>query len=89
MENLIFSLNATMPIFLMMVLGYALHQIGWLDTDFASKLNKFVFLIPLPVNLFVQVSGLDIRCSLQSSAVAVPFLSGRFPMQNGRSFLTK
>ena len=29
------------------------------------------------------------RCSLQSSAVAVPFLSGRFPMQNGRSFLTK
>lgn len=28
-------------------------------------------------------------CSLQSSAVAVPFLSGRFPMQNGRSFLTK
>ena len=26
------------------------------------------------------------ECSLRSSAVAVPFLSGRFPTQNGRSF---
>lgn len=61
MENLLFSLNVTMPIFLMMVLGYFLHQIGWLDTEFASKLNTFVFRLPLPLNLFVQVSALDIR----------------------------
>ncbi len=79
MENLMFSLNATMPIFLMMVLGYALHQIGWLDTDFAGKLNKFVFLVPLPVNLFVQVSGLDIRAAWDTKFVmfcfAATFLS--------------
>ena len=75
MENLIFSLNATMPIFLMMVLGYALHQIGWLDTDFASKLNKFVFLIPLPVNLFVQVSALDIREAWDTRFVVFCFVA--------------
>ena len=79
MENLMFSLNATMPIFLMMVLGYALHQISWLDTDFAGKLNKFVFLVPLPVNLFVQVSGLDIRAAWDTKFVmfcfAATFLS--------------
>lgn len=73
MENLMFSLNATMPIFLMMVLGYALHQIGWLDTDFAGKLNKFVFLVPLPVNLFVQVSGLDIRAAWDTKFVVFCF----------------
>ena len=28
MENLIFSLNVTVPVFLMMVLGMALHKIG-------------------------------------------------------------
>ncbi len=75
MENLTFSLNATMPIFLMMVLGYALHQIGWLDTDFASKLNKFVFLIPLPVNLFVQVSALDIREAWDTRFVVFCFVA--------------
>ena len=75
MENLIFSLNATMPIFLMMVLGYVLHQIGWLDTDFASKLNKFVFLIPLPVNLFVQVSALDIRAAWDTRFVVFCFVA--------------
>ena len=75
MENLIFSLNATMPIFLMMVLGYALHQIGWLDTDFASKLNKFVFLIPLPVNLFVQVSALGIREAWDTRFVVFCFVA--------------
>ena len=29
------------------------------------------------------------ECSLRSSAVAVPFLNGRFPTQNGRSFFNQ
>ena len=33
MDNLIFSLNAVIPIFLMMVLGYILYKIGWMDDD--------------------------------------------------------
>ncbi len=52
MENLVFSLNATMPIFLMVVLGYIFRQIGWIDEEFASKLNKFVFMVPLPALVF-------------------------------------
>jgi len=60
MENLIFSLNATMPIFLLMVVGYFLNRIGWMDDDLAQKLNKFVFRLPLPMTLFVQLSGVDI-----------------------------
>ena len=51
MDNLIFSLNAVIPIFLMMVLGYILYKIGWMDDDFASEMNKFVFLVSLPVLL--------------------------------------
>lgn len=59
MDNLIFSLNATIPVFLMMVLGYVVHKIGWLDDDFASKLNKFVFVVPLPVLLFSDLATVD------------------------------
>ena len=56
MENLIFSLNATVPIFLMMVLGYLFRRIGWIDEVFASKMNKFVFMVPLPVLVFEDLA---------------------------------
>ena len=49
MSNLIFSLNATMPIFLTMILGLFFRKVGILDESFTSKMNKFVFKIALPV----------------------------------------
>ena len=59
MDNLIFSLNATVPIFLMMLLGLLFRKIGWIDEVFASKMNKFVFLVPLPVLLFEDLATVD------------------------------
>ena len=59
MENLLFSLNATIPIFLMMLLGMLFRKLGWMDEVFAAKMNKFVFLVPLPVLLFEQLATVD------------------------------
>ena len=59
MENLIFSLNATIPIFLMMLLGMLFRKLGGMDEVFAAKMNKFVFLVPLPVLLFEQLATVD------------------------------
>ena len=59
MENLIFGLNATIPIFLMMLLGMLFRKLGWMDEVFAAKMNKFVFLVPLPVLLFEQLATVD------------------------------
>lgn len=59
MEKLIFSLNATIPIFLMMLLGMLFRKLGWMDEVFAAKMNKFVFLVPLPVLLFEQLATVD------------------------------
>ncbi len=59
MENLAFSLNATVPVFLMMILGLFCHKIGWIDDSFASKINKFVFTVPLPVLLFGDLAAVD------------------------------
>ena len=56
---LIFSLNATIPIFLMMLLGMLFRKLGWMDEVFAAKMNKFVFLVPLPVLLFEQLATVD------------------------------
>ena len=59
MENLMFSLNATVPVFLTMVLGFALHKWRIIDDSFASKLNQFVFQIALPVLMFDQLATTD------------------------------
>ena len=59
MDNLIFSLNATMPVFLMMVLGYILKKLKWIDDGFASKINSFVFHVPLPVLVFKDLATVD------------------------------
>lgn len=59
MENLIFSLNATVPVFLLMVLGALFKKIGWIDDIFADRMNKFVFLVPLPVLVFEDLATVD------------------------------
>ena len=59
MENLVFSLNATVPVFLTMVLGFVLHKWRVIDDSFASKLNQFVFKIALPVLMFDQLAMTD------------------------------
>ena len=59
-ENLIFSLNATMPVFLLMVLGYVLQRKTLLlNEQFADYLNTFVFKLALPVQLFKSLSQED------------------------------
>lgn len=61
MENFIFSLNVTMPIFLVMVVGYVLRQIGMLNDSFVTVSNKFNFTVTLPVMLFRDISSVPIR----------------------------
>lgn len=60
-KNLIFSLNATVPVFLMMVFGWFAKKIGLLDDHTTSKLNKFVFKTLLPALLFMDLSTADFR----------------------------
>ncbi len=59
MENLMFSLNATVPVFLLMILGLFLRKIGWIDDDFADRINNFVFRVPLPLVLFSDLASVD------------------------------
>lgn len=61
MDNLIFSLNATVPIFLLMVLGFFFQKIHWIDEVFASRMNTFVFRVALPVLVFEDLATVDFR----------------------------
>lgn len=59
MENLIFSLNATIPIFLLMVLGVFFNRIGLIKGEMIGGLNQFVFKAALPVLLFGDLAVED------------------------------
>lgn len=61
MENLIFSLNVTMPIFVIIILGGFLKKIGVLTEGFTAVADKFVFKIALPVQLFRDIAQMDLR----------------------------
>jgi len=56
-------LNLTIPLFLLIVLGYVLKKINLIDEDFGSTLNRFVYYVALPVMLFSKTSSVKMDFS--------------------------
>ena len=61
MENLIFSLNVVLPIFLVILMGSALARVKILVPEVCGKLLKLVFYVSLPASMFQSVVGSNIR----------------------------
>ncbi len=74
MENLIFSLNATIPIFLVMVAGYLFRQAGIVDDGFVKTLNSFNYKVTLPVLLVVDIAEADFYAVWDTRFVLFCFL---------------
>ena len=75
MESLQYSLNATVPVFLIMVLGYLLRRrTRMMDQRFADYLNAFVFKAALPVQLFENLSTSDFHTIWDGGVVLFCFL---------------
>lgn len=58
-ENFIFSINATVPVFMMMVFGWFVRKVNLLDEHSTAQINKFVFKTLLPALLFIDLSTAD------------------------------
>ena len=61
LEYYFYRINVTFPIFLVMVIGYFLKQIGMLNDNFVTVANRFNFKVTLPFMLFRDIAGVDIR----------------------------
>jgi hypothetical protein len=61
MDSFLFSIRATAPVFLVMVLGWILRRLGLLDDHFCRVSDKFVFTVALPVMLFSDMAVTDLR----------------------------
>ena len=61
MDSFLYSINATVPIFLVMIVGWVIKQIGVIDDHFANVANKYVFKVALPVLLFRDLAAADFK----------------------------
>ena len=75
MDSFIYSLNATVPVFAIMVIGRILKQMGIIDIPFANVANKFVFRVCLPCMLFQDLADTNIRENFDVSYVGFCFFA--------------
>ena len=68
-DNFLFSLNVTLPIFIIILVGGFLKKIGLLSEGFTSVADKFVFKVALPVQLFRDIAAMDIRADFSGKFV--------------------
>lgn len=59
MDSFLFSLNATLPLFLIIALGYFLKRLHLTTPEFVRVADKLVFKVTLPVMLFLEIAGMD------------------------------
>jgi predicted permease len=69
MENLIFSLNAVLPLVFLMLLGAFLRKINVFDEDFLGKANKFIFKVLFPFFLFNNIYSSKISEEIDSNFI--------------------
>lgn len=60
MQNLIFTLNLVAPVFLIVALGYILKKLRLINDNFVTLTSKIVFLVSLPVLIFMEIATIEI-----------------------------
>lgn len=75
MDNFIYSINVTIPIFLVILLGWVLKKINIITDEFAETANKYVFKAALPVLLFKDIASTSILDDMNWKFVLFCFLA--------------
>ena len=69
MDSFVYSINATVPVFLVMLLGGVIKKLGIIDNHFANVANRYVFKVALPVLLFRDLSKSDFKSQFEPKFV--------------------
>lgn len=91
LSNIIFCLNATVPVFLLMILGMVFMKLNIFDEIFVKKMNAFVFRVALPVLLFYDLCREDFYAVWDTGYVLFCFFATAVSIAivTGISFLLK
>ena len=87
-ENLLFAFSITAPIFVLVFLGTLLKKIRLIDSDFANKASKLIYVVALPALLFFSISQTDLYEVFYGPMIAIA-LGGTFLIFLLSSFLAR
>lgn len=68
-ENFIACLDAVLPIFILILLGYWAKKLGLLDRNDVKKMNKVFFRFFMPVMLFYNIYSSDLSTAVQPGLI--------------------
>ena len=71
LEQFHFAFGITGPVLLLLILGWAIRQLGWVDNHFVTQANALVFNIAMPVILFFALSSQPLNVSLDLPLILV------------------
>ncbi len=70
MDNLLYSVNAVAPVFLMVLFGYILKAKKIINDNFISVSQKFVFMLALPALIFRDIAKTDMKAIISVKLIA-------------------
>jgi len=70
MENFLICLNAVLPIFLLIMLGYLASRLGFLNRDDVKKMNRLMFRLFMPVLLYYNIYQSDLHSAIRPRLIA-------------------
>ena len=73
MSNLIYSINATLPIFLLIILGKVLKTTKIINDEFTKTADRYVFRIALPALLFSDLTENNVGSAFDGKYVLFCF----------------
>lgn len=73
MSNLIYSINATLPIFLLIILGKVLKTTKTINDEFTKTADRYVFRIALPALLFSDLTENNVGSAFDGKYVLFCF----------------
>ena len=74
MDNFLLTLNIVLPIFLVMVAGYACRRSGMVSAEGNSAINKLVFKVFLPCSLCKSLMNVDPNSIVNPGVLAFAFI---------------
>lgn len=74
--NLLFSINISLPLFLMMGLGYLLMRKGMFTDDYMARTTNLLYYIMVPAKLFLDTANIDLASAFDGRYAAVALAGG-------------
>lgn len=74
MNSFLYSINATLPVFLLMILGKVLYRLHIIDASFTRAADRYVFMAALPALVFKDLTENNMKSSFDGGYVLFCFL---------------